>query len=70
MSDRYFAGKDICEALMELFKNIEVMPAADVTEVVRCKDCRLFQTDGCRYDWPVQNANDYCSYGRRKEGEE
>lgn len=69
MSDKYYAGKDICEAITELIEHIGEIPAAEVAEVVRCKDCRFFQTDECRYDWPVQNVSDYCSKGERKEGE-
>ena len=44
MSDRYYSGKDICEAITELFERIGAMPAADVVEVVRCKDCKLWSS--------------------------
>lgn len=44
------------------------IPAADVVEVVRCKDCKYYpfcfrtiRTGGNRPD-------DFCSYGVRKEG--
>lgn len=51
-------------------------PAADVVEVVRCKDCKYYEThqpihkkvceknDG--HLIPV-NPDDFCSYGERKE---
>lgn len=51
-------------------------PAADVAPVVRCKDCKYWQdnNDGypheeCRW-WhgETPDANDFCSYGERKEG--
>ena len=46
-------------------------PADDVVEVVRCKDCKWWHTDGCAFrkdavkDLPA--ADDFCSYGERKE---
>lgn len=73
MSDRYYAGKDICEAITELFERIGAMPAADVVEVVRCKDCVYYNSycEECLDEMGYARAwhkNDYCSYGR-KEGE-
>ena len=44
----------------------------DVVHVVRCKDCRLYNTDNC-YMIHGQRMNrdlfedDYCSYGEREE---
>lgn len=59
-------------------------PAADVVEVVRCKDCVFGKVDAefdsvmcfCRnapwdnkyVDYFVMSPLDYCSYGKRKEG--
>lgn len=51
-------------------------PAADVEPVVRCKDCKYWQdnNDGypheeCRWGHgETPDANDFCSYGERKEG--
>ena len=46
-------------------------PADDVVEVVRCKDCKWWHTDGCAFrkdavkDLPA--ADDFCSHGERKE---
>ena len=60
---------------------IENQPAADVVEVVRCKNCEYFIASKykpfCQYHtnnagycdeacWV--NENDFCSYGERKEG--
>ena len=73
MNDRYFAGKDICEAITELFEHIGAMPAADVVQVVRCNDCAVPHNrwTGCpRMNGTIMEPDDYCSYGRRKEGEE
>jgi hypothetical protein len=59
---------------------IDNAPAADVVEVVRCRDCQFAYIDGdrayCRnintpwyndYFEIFTNANDFCSYGERKE---
>ena len=49
-------------------------PAADVVEVVRCKDCKHLVINPfgngdicCRWDeWIYPEPNDFCSYGERK----
>ena len=59
-------------------KHIRKVPAADVVEVVRCKDCQHY-IDGCCYvsnrtnkglyprvNIHSRNENDYCSYGERR----
>lgn len=60
---------------------IEKSPAADVAPVVRCKDCKHWrhETDGmidhyecnifcgCYGRGYLTNADDFCSYGERKE---
>ena len=51
--------------------------AADVAEVVRCKDCKYFQDnnygylhEGCRWrDDETPDGDDFCSCGERKENE-
>lgn len=51
-------------------------PAADVVEVVRCKNCKNFVANGqgtwCRKQSCIHTAhrspNDFCSYGERKGG--
>lgn len=55
---------------LDCFKN-----KADVVEVVRCKDCKRFEPHGngkcgiCRKGRKssLQQANDYCSEGERRE---
>lgn len=44
---------------------LDEIPAADVTPVVRCKDCRKFKTYACRM--VASGYDDFCSYGERKE---
>lgn len=43
----------------------ELMPSADVVEVVRCKDCK-YRAKGLPY-CAYFGETDFCSYGERKE---
>ena len=48
------------------------IPAADVVEVVRCKDCMKYNTDDCMMIHGKKMnrnifANDYCSYAERAD---
>ena len=53
------------------------VPVSDVVEVVRCKDCKYYQDNNGGYPheecrWRMDetpNADDYCSYGERKDEE-
>lgn len=45
-----------------------------VGELTRCKDCKYYrrlhdQDDLCQYTLTSVEADDYCSYAERKEGE-
>ena len=61
---------------MGIYDCIKSVPAADVVEVVRCKDCKHSRkmTSGdyiCVVDHRLaHNENDFCSYGERKDGAE
>lgn len=53
-------------------ETIADFPAADVQQVVRCKDCRWGQMDDigimhCHKHHIHTNPDDFCSYGERKE---
>ena len=57
---------------------IDSIPAADVVEVVRCRDCKFRSSwminRNLRYICPESGMfpnceNDFCSYGKRKGGE-
>lgn len=50
-----------------MLDGIRSIPAADVVEVVRCRDCLLQR--GCK---PAQYLGDdgFCSHGERKGGDE
>lgn len=59
-------------------KAIDALPAADVAEVVRCKDCRYYQDARinkkgfliCPASGMEITETDYCSYGVRMEVED
>ena len=80
-ADTMLEGKG---AMLYVAKWLNLLPTADVVEVVRCKDCKrcyekrtkrnnqlmrfCMRMDGNEYQ---VNANDFCSYGTPKErGEE
>lgn len=53
---------------------IKSIPAADVVEVVRCRDCKHYDRDECyhpRHEKHLQSIfqspDDFCSYGERRE---
>lgn len=48
-------------------KDINSAPTVDAVEVVRCKDCKEFETIGyCLFWGDDMGDNGYCSYGERK----
>ena len=59
---------------------IKTAPTADAVPVVRCKDCVngtvFVNKQGAEYvdcvldDYSVRKPTDYCSYGKRKEGDD
>ena len=67
----------ITASIFQIFaKEFESIPAAaDVVEVVRCKDCKYSGTISCPTfndnpngkDWQALENDEYCSYGERKE---
>lgn len=59
--------------LMAMSK-IDSAPAADVVEVVRCKDCRMANEEAmidgryyCSNDEMTHNPEQFCSYGERRK---
>ena len=59
----------------DFLEYIDNEPTVDAVEVVRCKDCKWWETDEVfkcvAYDafW-VANPDDYCPWGERKEDAE
>lgn len=72
-------GKYPASFYMGLFaaaSEVEKIPAADVAPVVRCKDCKHWgghegNVFSCmrEFDWFGAEADDFCSYGERKDGD-
>lgn len=69
-------GKDTAPFTVSMvFRHIRNAPAADVVEVVRCKDCQFWQNNNGGYPHPecrwgrdeTPDADDYCSFGERRE---
>ena len=60
---------------MQGVKIINQFPAVDAVEVVRCRDCKRWEPhcNGkagiCEKRKGVARANDFCSYGERKDGD-
>ena len=57
--------------------DIDTIPRVDAVEVVRCRECKHRGTDYCIFHIKGEPAdeelllkldNDFCSYGKRKEG--
>lgn len=61
--DPYHESHYIRDAVINTINRME---AADVVEVVRCKDCFLFGE--CKAaEWYGENGNGYCSVGDRRK---
>ena len=63
-----------CEDAADVRKEIEIAPTVDAVELVRCKDCKHYNTascsDGCGWCEEMNagwSDNDFCSYGERRE---
>lgn len=60
-----------------VLRMIDDAPAADVTPVVRCKDCKHYDMGVClkiyldgnvhSAAWQKRKPDDFCSYGERKD---
>ena len=44
MELKYYAGKDVLDALLDCMERISKQDGADVVKVVRCKDCKLWSS--------------------------
>lgn len=68
----------IVNTYKEILHELKYIPTADVVEVVRCKDCRMFVENKeafvayCKRELKnlCVNPNDYCSYGEKRSEEE
>lgn len=71
-TDDYIDG--FSDGISAVIKELEIMPVADVLPVVRCKDCKYYETGKnyepyCNHINGLDEAkdNDFCSYGERRE---
>ena len=71
-----FTGNFACEYPAPLVKAlIDNQPAADVMEIVRCKDCKWRGTEKCAMFYECdcgeqqtwETDDDFCSYGERAD---
>lgn len=71
-----FTGNFACEYPAPLVKAlIDNHPAADVVEVVRCKDCKHLMFSDCygecsQSHMGIVRPNDFCNYGEKIEKNE
>ena len=82
--DEYIKREEAIEAVKHAWAKglkpsqyIEIIPAVDAVPVVRCRECKHRGTDDCIFHIKGEPAdeelllkldNDFCSYGKRKEG--
>lgn len=72
-----FGGVDYGFGMKNIKELINAIPAAEVAEVVRCKDCKHYDlgvclkiySDGNTHTeaWQPRKPEDFCSYGERKD---
>ena len=73
----YRREKGTIQEAIKMVSFSEYTPAADVTPVVRCKDCKHYDlgvclkiySDGNMHTeaWQSRRPEDFCSYGERKD---
>lgn len=63
---------DYCAGWNGMVRLLEKAPTVDAVEVVRCRDCKHYKPDeyecGCDFagGLPYVKADDFCSYGERR----
>ena len=56
---------------VEVLDSIREAPTVDAIVVTRCKDCRSYnkpKTGWCEVHLDREHPDDFCSYGKRKDG--
>ena len=72
---KYLTYSDPLNVLTEVRNNIKALPAADVVEVIRCKDCKHYTpvTANCNIRGKglplIRGMNDFCSRAERRTDE-
>lgn len=77
VSEVYYDTPDVNLSAEKFEAAINAIPAADVAEVVRCKDCKHYDLGVClkiyqdgnlhSEAWQPRKPEDFCSYGERKD---
>lgn len=65
------SGKSLEIAYALLKKKVADAPTVDAVVVTRCKDCRSYnkpKTGWCEAHLDCEHPDDFCSYGKRKDG--
>lgn len=65
------SGKSLEIAYALLKKKVADAPTVDAVVVTRCKDCRSYnkpKTGWCEVHLDREHPDDFCSYGKRKDG--
>ena len=60
-----------CAGWNGLLGLVEKAPTVDAVVVMRCKDCRSYnkpKTGWCEVHLDREHPDDFCSYGKRKDG--
>ena len=74
VSEVYYDTPDVNLSAEKFEAAINAIPAADVSPVVKCKDCKYnVGTKKCLNPdsfFAVPKDDDFCSYGERKDGGE
>lgn len=71
--DKENANEHFIFGIESVMEYVENLPAADVAEVVRCRECKHYKPEEyfspCVLPQGLECAkpDDYCSYGQRKE---
>lgn len=69
--DEEHGNEHFINGIETVFEYAESLPAADVVEVVRCKDCKHLGIDECgtfcKIRYLMTELEDFCNYGERKE---
>ena len=68
MELKYYAGKDVLDALLDCMERISKQDGADVVEVVRCKDCGWWNEDDSAGWGDLGNNVCTCAYFSNEDG--
>lgn len=71
--DKEHANTHFINGIESVMEYAEQLPTVDAEVVVRCQYCRSYnkpKTGWCELHLDCEHPDDYCSYGKRKDGAE